>query len=75
MLVCRQPSQGPIVGVAVAADGGAGSSRGFTRTAVVASVLGTIFLLWLLSDLGGPRTQTVVSDLVFVAAPLFPTWT
>ena len=75
MLVCRQPSQGPIVGVAVAADGGAGSSRGFTRTGVVASALGALFLLWLLSDLGGPRTRTVVSDLVFVAAPLFPAWT
>jgi len=41
----------------------------------VTAALGAAFLLWLLSDLGGPRTRAVVSDLVFVAAPLFPAWT
>src|SRR6478672_9769380 len=74
MLRCRR-REGPILGVSVAARGGAGSSRGFARAVVVTAVLGAAFLLWLLSDLGGPRTRAVVSDLVFVAAPLFPAWT
>ncbi len=63
------------MGVSVAARGGAGPSRGFARTAVAASTLGALFLLWLLSDLGSPRTRAAVSDLVFVAAPLFAAWT
>ena len=63
------------MGVSVARRGEAGSTRGFARTAVAASALGVLFLLWLLSDLGSPRTETVVSDLVFVVAPLFSAWT
>ena len=63
------------MGVSVVRRGGAGTARGFARTAVAASALGVLFLLWLLSDLGSPRAETVVSDLVFVVAPLFSAWT
>ena len=40
-----------------------------------ASLLGALYLAWLLSDVGSPRAEVVVSDLVFVAAPLFAAWT
>ena len=63
------------MGVSVVRRGGAGTARGFARTAVPASALGVLFLLWLLSDIGSPRVETVVSDLVFVVAPLFSAWT
>jgi len=63
------------LGVSVVRREVAGTARGFARAAVAASALGVLFLLWLLSDLGSPRVETIVSDLVFVVAPLFPAWT
>ena len=75
MLLVGTDVRGPVLSVSVVRSGTAGTARGFARTAVVASALGVLFLLWLLSDLGSPRVETVVSDLVFVVAPLFPAWT
>ena len=51
------------------------SSRGFTRTASATLALGCAFLLWLVSDVGSPRAEVLVSDVVFLVAPLFAAWT
>ena len=58
----------------MAGSGAESSARGFTRTAAVTLALGCLFLFWLVSDLVPPRTEVLVSDLVFVAAPLFGAW-
>ena len=44
------------------------------RTALLVSLLGAGYLAWLLSDVGSPRAEVVVSELVFVAAPLYAAW-
>ena len=51
------------------------SAQVFTRTAAATLALGCVFLLWLVSDVGSPHTEVLVSDLVFVVAPLFAAWT
>ena len=53
---------------------GTGSTRGFVRTALLVSLLGAGYLAWLLSDVGSPRAEVVVGELVFVAAPLYAAW-
>jgi diguanylate cyclase (GGDEF)-like protein/PAS domain S-box-containing protein len=50
---------------------GESSTRGFTYAAAAALAAAGVFLLWLVSDLASRRTEAIVSDLVFVAAPLF----
>ncbi len=44
------------------------------RTALLVSLFGAAYLAWLLSDVGSPRAEVVVSELVFVAAPLYAAW-
>ncbi len=58
----------------MAAWQGTGSTRGFVRTALLVSLLGAAYLAWLLSDIGSARAEVVVSELVFVAAPLYAAW-
>jgi diguanylate cyclase (GGDEF)-like protein/PAS domain S-box-containing protein len=61
----------PIEGWGVVEQRDEASVRVFTRTASATLALGFVFLLWLVSDLGSPHTEVLVSDLVFVAVPLF----
>ena len=49
-----------------------GATRGFVRTALLVSLFGAAYLAWLLSDVGSPRAEVVVSELVFVAARCTP---
>jgi diguanylate cyclase (GGDEF)-like protein/PAS domain S-box-containing protein len=45
-------------------------TRWFLRGAAGSAILGACYLAWLLSDAGSRSTEAVVSDLVFVVAPL-----
>ncbi len=52
------------------AEGNDGSTRSFARAGVVTTLVGAAYLGWLAGDLGGARTDMLVSDLVFVVTPV-----
>ena len=53
---------------------GEASARRFALTALSASLVGVLYLLWLVGDLGPTDVEAMVSELVYVVAPLFAAW-